>query len=75
MPGSTYNMRSGNGLNEYFTFTCDSGSIKQGSSMAGGDNVTCQENGRWDFGNLTCQGTFESCQNLISPVYMFKASK
>lgn len=39
-----------------FNFSCQSGSILSGESVNGDYRVTCQENGQWSFGNLTCTG-------------------
>ncbi|XP_056017716.1 sushi, von Willebrand factor type A, EGF and pentraxin domain-containing protein 1-like isoform X1 [Ostrea edulis] len=39
-----------------FNYSCQSGSILSGESVNGDYRVTCQENGQWSFGNLTCTG-------------------
>lgn len=39
-----------------FNFVCKTYSVRSGVSVNGDYIVTCQENRRWGFGNLTCTG-------------------
>lgn len=39
-----------------FNFSCKTGSVRSGVSVNEDYTVTCQENRRWGFGNLTCTG-------------------
>ena len=39
-----------------FTFECRGQYLRMGSSSAGGNSVRCDEDGLWDFGDLSCQG-------------------
>ena len=59
-PGSVYTGLTNTSIGDTFTFGCDVGFSMTGMSVDGTDNVTCQENGRWDIGNLTCTGMLSS---------------
>jgi hypothetical protein len=58
--GSVYTGLTNTSLGDTFTFGCDVGFSMTGMSVDGTDNVTCQENGRWNIGNLTCTGMLSS---------------
>ncbi|XP_060076672.1 uncharacterized protein LOC132556307 [Ylistrum balloti] len=57
-----------------FVFQCDTGFLITGQSTTNNTIVTCEENGRWGFGNLTCSGAlctdpgtpYNAMQNAIS---------
>ena len=59
-PNSVYTKFAKTCLNDKFTFGCDVGFSIIGISVDGTDVVTCQENGRWNIGNLTCTGMLSS---------------
>ena len=42
-----------------FTFECRGQYLRMGSSSAGGNSVRCDEDGLWDFGDLSCQGIIQ----------------
>ncbi|KAK3089225.1 hypothetical protein FSP39_001900 [Pinctada imbricata] len=65
VPGATYSMLGNTTLGSSFMFLCDVGFVKEGMSTLENDTVICQENGRWSFGNLTCQGG--SCTDPGTP--------
>ncbi|XP_063446928.1 sushi, von Willebrand factor type A, EGF and pentraxin domain-containing protein 1-like [Mytilus trossulus] len=58
VPGSMYSGLTNTTLNSSFTFECNSGFERSGMSLDvnGIYTVSCQENGRWNIGNLTCTG-------------------
>lgn len=39
-----------------FNFSCLTGLVRSGVSVNEDYTVTCEENRRWSFGNLTCAG-------------------
>jgi hypothetical protein len=59
-PNSVYTGLTKTRLGDTFTFGCDVGFSIIGMSLDGTDDVTCQENGRWNIGNLTCTGMLSS---------------
>lgn len=61
VPGSSYKGRHGNGIQSTFTFDCEDGFTLKGKSLDGTNTVTCEENGRWNLGNLTCLGIWRFC--------------
>ena len=56
IPGNKHTGLTTTNLSSSFTFGCEVGFTKTGMSLDGTDTVTCQENGRWNLGNLTCTG-------------------
>ncbi|CAC5408148.1 unnamed protein product [Mytilus coruscus] len=56
VPGSMYSGLTNTSLDSTFTFDCESGFERSGMSLNETNTVTCQENGRWNIGNLTCTG-------------------
>uniref|UniRef100_A0A8W8JNR8 Sushi, von Willebrand factor type A, EGF and pentraxin domain-containing protein 1 n=1 Tax=Magallana gigas TaxID=29159 RepID=A0A8W8JNR8_MAGGI len=48
-----------------FNFVCKTYSVRSGVSVNGNYTVTCQEDGRWGFGNLTC--TAGRCKDPGTP--------
>lgn len=55
MGGATFTVTE-KGLGANFTFACQEGFVLEGTSTMGDKEVTCQKNGRWGLGNLTCNG-------------------
>ncbi|VDH98941.1 Hypothetical predicted protein [Mytilus galloprovincialis] len=56
VPGSMYSGLTNTNLDSTFTFDCKSGFERSGMLMDGTYTVRCQDNGRWNIGNLTCTG-------------------
>ncbi|KAL5018347.1 hypothetical protein ScPMuIL_004069 [Solemya velum] len=58
VPGANpYLKTKGNKFGSTFTFSCTPGFQEKGASEKTNDyQVTCLENGRWGFGDLTCNG-------------------
>ena len=53
-------------VNDTFTFTCKTGFTSRGESQLTSDvTVTCQANGRWDLGSLSCFGKPRLCKLII----------
>ena len=53
---ATFTPPTDTGLGSSFEFRCMYGFNWDGTSSAGNFTVTCQQNGRWGLGNLTCNG-------------------
>ncbi|XP_021360135.1 CUB and sushi domain-containing protein 1-like [Mizuhopecten yessoensis] len=56
VPAGVYTSKTGNSWKDTFVFGCDNGFTRSGNSTDNSITVTCQENGRWGFGSLTCTG-------------------
>lgn len=68
-PGSVYTGLSSLFYGSSFTFGCQSAYRLEGASVLKGNNsVTCQNNGQWDFGNLTCTGELANCFILMETI-------
>ncbi|KAK7111927.1 uncharacterized protein [Littorina saxatilis] len=71
MGGATFTVTE-KGLGANFTFACQGGFVLEGTSTMGDKEVTCQKNGRWGLGNLTCNG--ERCMDPGTPGGMAQVS-
>ncbi|KAL8564073.1 hypothetical protein ACOMHN_034550 [Nucella lapillus] len=70
--GANFTAPSSKGLGSSFVFDCTPGFRKEGTSTGGNDTVTCEKNGRWGLGNLTCVGT--RCKDPGTPGGMNQTS-